>query len=198
MKLLHRVREDEVIAAFLRAELTSFRFAAAIMRELACAERNVAVVARPDLDDPLTNAYRRELLARVRGWGRNEGLFRGFPDEVRWYRARLDPDELRRIEYIRFDYWIEFSGGSRLASDAAARLRASPNRKAIAAYAAIADRVTAGERLPEMIVVGPPDLNRLVILEGHLRLTAYHLLDPIPTVDVFLGMSERIVEWALF
>lgn len=38
--------------------------------------------------------------------------------------------ELRRVRYIDHDYWVELSGGSRLAIDAAPLIRAgvAPNR----------------------------------------------------------------------
>jgi hypothetical protein len=36
----------------------------------------------------------------------------------------LTPSELLRVKYINYDYWVELSGGSRLAADAPARIRA--------------------------------------------------------------------------
>ena len=45
------------------------------------------------------------------------------PDDTTWYRTALDREELARIRYIDYDYWTELSGGSRLAVDAAERIR---------------------------------------------------------------------------
>ncbi|HEY1916747.1 MAG TPA: hypothetical protein VGH27_14330 [Streptosporangiaceae bacterium] len=49
-------------------------------------------------------------------------MFEDFPDDVRWQWMTITPAELARIRYIDYSYWIELSGGSRLAVDAAPRI----------------------------------------------------------------------------
>ncbi len=55
----------------------------------------------------------RFLLARHRGWGRSEGLFAGFPEEVEWHRVAATPDEVLDIRYINWDWWLRISAGTR-------------------------------------------------------------------------------------
>ena len=47
------------------------------------------------------------------------GLFDGFPEDVSWQWMAITPAELATVRYIDYDYWVELSGGTRLAVDAA-------------------------------------------------------------------------------
>jgi hypothetical protein len=52
----------------------------------------------------------------------------------------------------------------------------------------------------EIVVVGPPPGDRLVVLEGHVRLTGL-LLHPeqLPSeIRVLLGTSPRIADWSCY
>lgn len=143
------------------------------------------------------NELRVGALTTLRGYGSREGLFHGFPHDVQWEWVALTPDEVLAVRYIEYDYWAELSGGSRLPLDAAERIRAGitvfrvPND----GFVELADAL--GRRaLPELIVVGSD--GRLVVLEGHARLTAYALRPEAlpPELDVLLGRSPRIAEWS--
>lgn len=160
--------EDEVAAAFVRAELDSPRF-------------------------------REDVLAGRRGW-RMGGLFDGFPDDIAWFRAALAPDEVLAIRYIDWDWWLRLSDGSRLATDAADRIRRGLVDGVTAEeHEPVAARVRDGVA-PELIAVGPPDRSLLVLVEGHVRLTACALFpEYLPSeLEVFLGESPRIEEWSEF
>jgi hypothetical protein len=64
----------------------------------------------------------------------------------------------------------------------------------------IADAVARGSLPIEIVVVGLPPGRRLVVLEGHVRLTGM-LLRPelLPAeVKVLLGTSPRIAEWGCY
>ena len=57
-----------------------------------------------------------------------------------------------------------------------------------------------GTKQPSELIVVGGDGSRLVVLEGHARLTA-HALRPeaLPAeLEVLLGRSPRIAEWALW
>lgn len=45
------------------------------------------------------------------------------PNDVSWARFAISSLELMQVRYIDFSYWNELSGGSRLRSDAAIRIR---------------------------------------------------------------------------
>ncbi|PRY21646.1 hypothetical protein [Pseudosporangium ferrugineum] len=71
-----RVGEAEVVLAFLRGELDSARFGAAVRRAVAEAG-GLDLVRRPDLGCEEENRARERALAVSRGW-RDSGLFDGW------------------------------------------------------------------------------------------------------------------------
>jgi hypothetical protein len=194
--------EDEMVAVFLRGELSSFRFAAAIREALEAERADERVIAVPRLDDRGENAVRRRVLGATRGYGRNQWLFGGFPTDVRWERVALNADDLSGVRYIDYDYWVELSGGSRLAVDGAQNVRAgaAPFGVPSEGFFELADALAAGACMPELILVTAGEAQPLVVLEGHVRLTAYLLRpDAVPgEVEVLLGTSAAFVGWGCY
>jgi hypothetical protein len=94
---------------------------------------------------------------RQRQWRERDGLFAGFPDDVRWERAALTRDEVLAILYIDWDWWLTVSNGTRLATVAAEVQGRDEGDRAIAA---------AVSSNPELIVVTDPKRSKLVLLEG--------------------------------
>jgi hypothetical protein len=203
MRYLGDCSENEMIAAFLQAEIASPRFLAEIEAALRAAGLRRRIVTAPDFESANENQARRQLLSTYRGYGRDAGLFDGFPTDVRWLRALLDRDDLRRVRYIDYSYWVELSGGSRLPGDAARRIAADvePFGVSNAPFRAVRDRLARGEHLADMIVVGASGDDDLVVLEGHLRLTAIHLLPlerrPLE-IPAIVGISPRFADWPLY
>jgi hypothetical protein len=195
VRVIRSSSEAEMIAVFLRGELDSERFGSRLRATI-----DERLLVDPDLEDVEQNAVRRAALTTLRGYQPREGLFHGFPHDLLWERAALTPDEVLAVRYIDYDYWVELSGGTRLPLDAAARIRAGitvfrvPND----GFFELADALGT-RQLPELIVVGD-DGGRLVVLEGHTRLTAYALRpEALPAeLEVLLGRSPRIAEWALW
>ena len=109
MHLLHSTSEDDMIAVFLRTEITSERFGDNIRRQLDLDSRSRALVESPDLRSEADDAYRRQLLASYRAY-----LFEELPPQIRWYRATLAPEEVAKIRYIDYSYWNELSCHTRL------------------------------------------------------------------------------------
>lgn len=103
MRALGEANEDEVLAAFLQAEIDSERHAQKILKELHADDRPKSIVDSPDFEDHEGNAYRRSILGRVRGWGRGEGMFQGFPERVVWALVALTTEELADVRYIAWD-----------------------------------------------------------------------------------------------
>jgi hypothetical protein len=116
--------EHEVVALFLRTEIQSPRYAAQLLRLLDEDGANRAIVDGPDTSNSAGNAYRLALFTKFRGYGDRQGYFQDFPRDVSWQRVVLSPGELLQARYIDYDYWVELSGGSRLAPDAARNIRA--------------------------------------------------------------------------
>ncbi len=57
-----------------------------------------------------------------------------------------------------------------------------------------------GKQFPMMIFVGKSESDNLVILEGHVRMTAYYLVpEYIPDeIEVVVGLSKNITDWGLY
>jgi hypothetical protein len=198
MRLLKSASEDEVIAAFLRAEIDSDRYGRKLRGLLARDRRKPGVLQHPDLADDYENRYRRRLLDEHRAYERREEMFGGFPREVDWFRAALERQEVLDILYINWDWWLTISGGSRSPRDAARRIRAGMIADVTAAEHAPA--AGASERPPELIAVTTPARAPLVLVEGHVRLTAYALFPEHlpPTTEILLGVSEKMTRWWAF
>ena len=201
MRTIRTASEPEVIAAFVRAELDSPRYGLRIRGLLRDAGLDESLLLAADLDDAEENAARAGILERYRGWLRREGLFNGFPEDVTWSLVGLRPDEVLSILYIDWDWWLDISGGTRRPVDAAARIRAGEVPGVNAEEdEKIAARLRSDDPPPELIVVSKPDFRRLVVVEGHVRLTAYALSpEYLPDeLAVYLGTSVDMGRWVQF
>jgi hypothetical protein len=199
---MRRVRpssEAEMVALFLRTELPAARHRddlRVLLQRNGLPER---VVTDPDLDDDAQNRARLQLLTQHRGYSTRTELFDSFPDAVRWQWMAITPAELARVRFIDYDYWVELSGPTRLAADAAPRIRAGvapfglPSDWALGMAQAVAD----GARFPPLILVTTGPGGDLVVLEGHARLTAYMLArDHLPPeLAVLVGSSPTMIRW---
>lgn len=210
MHTLRRASEDEVIAAFLRAEADDTgRYRDPIRQRLAADREPLVTVRHPDLGDPRQNAYRRRLLGETRGFGRGDQMFIGFPPCVEWHRAAMSSDELLEVRYIddraSDDYWVTLSGGSRRPREAAARIRAGIGpRWAIGVWdldgsEAVVRRLRDGS-LPELILATTPWPGHIVVVEGNGRLTSLALHpDLLPdTVEVYCAIAFGLEGWGLY
>jgi len=81
-----------MVALFLRTELPAARFRDALLALLDQAGLPERLVTAPDLDDPVENQAREQLLTWHRGYGTRTGLFDGFPHDVRWEWMAITAD----------------------------------------------------------------------------------------------------------
>jgi hypothetical protein len=168
---------------------------------LAVARKSVTTVTSPDLASAHENDYRRRLLTDLRGYDPRTELFTGFPSDVCWHETELFARDLATVRYINYSYWNELSGGSRLAADAAANIHRGieifgvSNRPFLDAAQALG----TGLRFPPMLLVGTTAAD-LVVLEGHLRLTAYALApEHTPKrVTALIGLSPHMPSWGRY
>ena len=196
MHNLHPIPAAEMVATFLRAELASPRFEPIILATLERDGRDRSVIEHPDLTNPADTAYRAQLLGELRGYGRDEDVFQDVPPAVRWYRGQASRAELARVQYIDYDYWTELSGGSRLAVDAAERIRHGIEAFGVSngGFWYLAEALKRGASFPELILVGADEGGPHVLLEGHVRLTAYFLApECIPSrLPVIVGYAPGL------
>ena len=191
-----------MIALFLGTELASIRHGPRLRQLLDGQRLPEHIVLAPDLADPTASAQRRQLLDMYRGHDSRVGLFAGFPSDVLWEWVTLTPGELLQVKYINYDYWVELSGGSRLAADAPVRIRTgvAPFRVSSEWAITLGETLAAGAHFPPLILVTSGPTNNLVVLEGHARLTAYAMRpDALPSeLEVMLGTSPQMVHWGLY
>ncbi len=196
MQHLHPISEDEMVAVFLATEIASSRFGPTIVAILHRDGQDRQIIDQPDFANPVDTAYRRQVLSEWRGYQRDADVFKSFPADVKWFRALATMADLEKLRYINDDYWIELSGGSRLATDAVARIRHGIEAFGVsnAGLWFMADALCAGAVFPELILVGKDERSPLVVLEGHVRLTTYLLRpDCAPTtVPVLVGYSPHM------
>jgi hypothetical protein len=177
VQLVESVDEAAVVACFLEGELASPRFRDQIVAAAEALGADEAALLAPGADD-----LRRRVLRAFRG----DYLARLFVDPIDWYRALLAPDEVLAIRYIDWDFWLELSGGTRSPLEAARRIRSD-------------GRPWEEPRLdgPPLIVVRPDPASPLVVVEGHVRLTAFavHPQHLPPGLEVLLGEGSAAAGW---
>jgi hypothetical protein len=191
MRRLRPSSEAEMVALFLRTELPAARFRDTLRALLDQASLPDHVITDPNLDDHAENQARAQILTRHRGYGTRTELFEGVPRDVRWQWMAITPAELATVRYIDYDYWVELSGGTRLAGVAPFGVSSD---WALGLARAVAD----GARFPPLILVTTGLSDDLVVLEGHARLTAYMLCpDRLPPeLEVLVGSSPGMATLA--
>lgn len=202
MRWLRPSSESEMVALFLRTELPAARSRDDLKAHLERDGLPERLVTDPDLGDDAENQARLRVLTQHRGYQTRTELFDGFPDDVRWQWMAITPAELARVRYIDYDYWVELSGGTRLAIDAAPRVRAGVAPFGVPSDWALgmAREVALRSRFPPLILVTIGPRADLVVLEGHARLTAFMLArDQLPPeMDVLVGSSPAMIRWGLW
>jgi hypothetical protein len=133
------------------------------------------------------------------GW-RTTGLFDCFPERLEWTRVAMAPNQILSTLYIDWSWWLELSGGSRRPLDAAARSRTGGAAADLALHRQIAARPGSNDPPPELIAVTNPTRDRIVLVDGHVRLTAYALFPELlpAELELFLGESAEIDRWPEF
>jgi hypothetical protein len=121
---------------------------------------------------------------------------------VHWERAILTRQDLEQVWYIAYDYWIELSGGTRMAVDGAKNAVAGKVvfHVPISGLVYMANELRRGAQFPPLILVAKDADAYLVVMEGHVRLTAY-LIAPkyIPSeIEVLIGYSEHLTDWGCY
>src|SRR5690348_16435549 len=131
MKLLLSVTLDEVVAVWLGAAVHSDRCRAIVRGLLRRDGLPEALVTDPDLSDEQANAARLGLLREYRGFDQADTSFDtyigGLPvRNLVWWRVCIDVADVARVHYIKWDYWVEVTGGTRLAATFASAKLAEP------------------------------------------------------------------------
>jgi len=90
-----------LVLAFLRAEIDSPRFGELVGHCVRMLGSDRGLIDNADVVDARQNRIRKELLDGFRGYGKDAGLFRGFPQDTKWRRVVLDADDFQILNAIR-------------------------------------------------------------------------------------------------
>lgn len=138
----------------------------------------------------------------MRGW-RDKEIFEGFPATVQWYHGVLEPDELERIRFIEYSYWNALSGGTRRPGDVLSTLQRGRLPRWMSKLGTswcfeFAAELETTETIDGLIVMASPDLDEIVLLEGHAPLTAIFVggLQRRLTVSAYLGVTAELESWS--
>src|SRR5882724_5513189 len=190
---------DEMVLAFLQAEIDSPRFGPTLLHYLAQLKSDrVTLIDNCALDNAEQNRIRAELLGWVRGYQANKWLFTGFPHDVRWRRLQIEREELTNFRYANEPSLLEVSDGSRRVTDGARNFEAgkiSPDFSE--RVRGVTERIRSKKQFPDLIAVDAGD-KTYVLVEGHTRATADTLTKPAYPIMVLVGSSPLIQQWAFF
>lgn len=208
--------EDDMVLEFIRSEIASPRFGKhypkGVRDDRALRAR---LIENADTSSEPDNARRRKLLA-YRGYEARTHLFAGFPSTVTWRWQRFTLAQIKKVKYANVSdtkVWMYLSASTRLVGVAASNLgpRAldcllasseipsdvSTRMREIAALIhTVASLYERGQGLPRAIAV--TDGDELVLLEGHVRMTARVLARTERPIEMLVGSSPEMRRWRSF
>ena len=175
--------EDEVICAFLQAELNSDRWAPRRVNpalEVLGFDRSLIDV--PNLNDPMENRRRKQVLT---------ACGRGLPLDLTWRLVDLEASDFETMQYMADRNWIEFSNGERLVSVGARNFHRYSSDERFRGIVAITQAIRDGKRFPPLIAMQHHG-RHLELIEGHFRATAYAMEGYAGLVEAFVGSSPSM------
>jgi hypothetical protein len=200
MRILGKSSENEMISLFISEEIKSARYKNNILEIINTEKIDRNIIDNPDLNNKKDNKLRKLILKKFRGYN-NKGIFTNFPKKVDWNWALLDKEDILRIKYISYDYWEELSNGTRYAKDSVENIRNGvevfgvSNRN----FVNISEYIKNGKELDPLIIMAPVENKlRMIVLEGHARLTGMNLaIKYISEIKVLLGLvkEKKLYKW---
>ncbi|MEK7537476.1 MAG: hypothetical protein AAB619_00690, partial [Patescibacteria group bacterium] len=184
------IPEGEMVLEFLQAESKSPRFVARYYDWLG--QHAIPVNVNMQTLDP---NVRKDLL-----WSVRPGLFKTLPKDIVWHEVLLEKQDWDRVMYINEDVWKNFSHGTRLVLRGVDKLGLPHHETLTKRVSEITSQLQAGELLLKVIIVAAPGLEKLVLLEGHVRATAYVSsgIYRVKQISAILGISQKATDWAWY
>jgi hypothetical protein len=118
--------ENDMIVAFLRAEIDSSRYDDHITGHMTQMGFTRKLIDEPNLADANENRARKALLG-YRGYEVRRYLFSGFPLDATWRRVALEEADFRELRYANYPVWRDLSDDTRLVSIGARNFRQRPD-----------------------------------------------------------------------
>ncbi len=170
LRLRRMLREEEVVAEFLKSEFHHFEF-----DEYRHEFDNL--VQYPDLGSPKENAARRALLFLRRG-----AMWRELPADTKWFEVELTASDLGRIRFFPRAQWRRVANGSFYLLDVVKRIRVKLGAAAEGEFfdklRLLSDSVQDDAVNRTVLLIGAHARAPLTILDGNHRMAAAMLGQP--------------------
>jgi hypothetical protein len=186
MQELGSVTDNDVVLAFLRAEIDSETWGPTILSLLKKFLRDRRLIDEADLTDYPTNGIRKAILADYRGFGLSKGLFENFPEDTTWRRVLLA--DVSGLKYINHPPFGQLTGGTRSVLDGIRTYKTSPDTAKKVDN--IVQELEGGAQFEDLVLVEDPN-KKFVIIEGNHRATAY-AIKRIRNIRVLVGTSPTM------
>lgn len=189
MDILRMSSEDEMVLEFLKAEYFSDRFSEHIKEIMKEHLLNEHLILSGDINNADENTARKKLLGLFRGYGLDLELFERFPKNIKWHLCCFKNGDLKNIRYIDYSYWNELSAGTRSPLVAAKQILSGAKiyGQSSDGFLRAAEFIKKGGKFARPIFL-TSDFLHFVIVEGHLRITAYALADAwFDNIECFVG-----------
>jgi O-antigen/teichoic acid export membrane protein len=187
VRLLRRLREEEVIAEFLRSEFHHAEFD----------DYRIAfdsIVQHPDLSNQRENEVRRALLFLRRG-----AMWRELPSDTTWYAIGLALKDLSRIRFFPRAQWRRVARGSfylpQVVEHLQSELQAPGEDEFLNKLRMLSSSVREGVTNRTVLLIGVNPTGPLTILEGNHRMAAAMLGHPPAALGQFrfiCGFSPKM------
>jgi len=176
MKILRKSTENEMILNFLKGELTSYRFSEKLLKVLKKLNLTKDIIINADLNNFIENKLRKTILEEFRGYNKNEVLFENFPKIKEYLLCEFSSNDLKNIFYINYSYWNELSNKSSSPLIAAKNIKSNKIIYNVSnqQYLDCLNQIKKGKTFTPLIFLTYDKL-KFIVLEGHLRITAYAL-----------------------
>lgn len=199
MKILRESSENEMILELLKAEYGSERFSEQLTEAMEKNGLTGGIILSADLQNEAENTKRKKLLGTFRGYGENRELFERFPTVGEWKLCSFSEKDLVNIRYIDYSYWNELSAGTHKPLSAVETIRSGIRIYDVSndGFLRTAEYIKNGGTFPKLFFL-TSDYENFVIVEGHLRMTAYALVpECFDNVEVIVGKcsSEELGKW---
>ena len=194
MKILNKSSENEMVSLFLYEEIKSERWVNQINKILDKENINKNIILNPDLNDKNENELRKLVLKIFRGYN-NKKIFKNYPENINWNWVILDKKDILKIKYITYDYWEELTNGTRYAKDSVKNIKKNTEIFGVSNnnFIELSEYIKTGNKVdPLIILTSLEKKENMIVLEGHVRLTAINLaIDYIEEIKVLMGFAEE-------
>jgi hypothetical protein len=199
---LGQATEDQVILAWLQAEIESPDFQAYIVGNPpnpANLSAALKAARSPDLRDDAQNGLRRQLITAVYGFGQGAGAFEGLAGDLQWRRFRVSTEEVAEMLYARHGAaWQLLSPVTRKVAEGATNVGHvyTGDQTNMVVLSLASGLCHSEKKVPEIIALRHPG-GGLVILEGHVRATAIVLeAHRFPNgVHAYVADGPSVAKW---